>query len=1499
MTFKIHTVRLFTMLALAGAATAAAPEKAQLVASKHTSAVSAPRPSGIESILIDESITTPVHEPADGYSAKRRSEEAWRNSLRKQIGWEQLDQKTKDELWDFAVGPDQIDERGAPLVSFAWAYTPQIVQASDRQARDTFLNVEGDLVVAGSRTTPNDRVLITEVRGAANASDGWTQNWARNFGLAGTNTATILATTADLYGNTFVTGTIDNGNYLLWQFNGSDGATIGSLSSFTPPGGTAGSGNGVVVDPIEGYIYVCGTAGSVNTFIARHRPDTNRTRDWVVPIPAGTNPLLAGEDPIRISRRGEVYVCGDTNEKAFVAKIQPIDGSADWVWSDTLDSYGQAMDLDFDGNPYVCALGFNGQGWKVYKIDRLTGQAVWTASVASGQPQDIAVDSEGNAYVCGSASASTQQFVVRKYNAAGVLQWTQTYGTTGIARRITLDRLGNPYVTGAFSVGVDVTKLNPANGQVVWQVDDSPRFSASENNMAFSVEGINVDANGSVYVAGHRVASAPGVTVAGEYFVIKYEQPYLYIPQIIKSNPDIRIEKRSLWAPDIQDELNNRTPSLFNSSFNLFSFPLNPIESILNTILYRRITYGLQGNGLAQGGLIFDFVNNPSIGVKWETTISGGTFDATAKGELAIVAPPDGGVGGPVAGQPFSLSMNWEPDAKALELIANNFPRITSALKSSVTGDINLRGYAHDTTAGLIVDESIPFPNISDLNNRTLVQFDSNGFAIPLNEWYDIRASSPPQSTYANAQVRLPKLRASSKYDTNDALLKSTVSEKFVKGRVNLTNIMVSYATGGFVPVVEWSDSSILHDVNVYLALLQAYFRGDIAVEQDLTLELRPYVKLAFDSGASTVTLPLARTGTPGNYTYQANYTHTPGLPADGNIEITPSFGMKAVLTNRSGLRFGLYAGFEPLDVDISASAVGYDLININSCVECLEWDLIQLASGASSRISSTLNNGKLNLFNQTFPEFTFPEEQEQAPIQVVGSVNNQPQLAGSSRAFAPMIIYNQRTPPTQSAFAAQINATEPMVLYGNNFFTGSNIRVKMKHHGRTEDLTVTRLNDQALLVQVPRRFFLLPGISRIWVQTNNGRSKTMEFPIEYPVPNFTGLADQLWAGDPRWSGEGESGSEGLIAVDGGTPGGNDTFIARRDYYTYLRTTLWSTAFLPAGQTSTAVQWFPSFKGWETGPTRVPPGFPTLVALNAPGTSDDVALGRFRQAAPLPEFINDGFFRATLQEDLHRSPKFLEFALVNPGPGGGESRVRTAEIPAPKPVMNELFPAIVPPGSVAAGEFLRLDVRGPESVPFFAGYENEKYGNFTPESVVRINGVAVTTEYVSPGLLVGLIPAANLTTPGNRIITVSTPSGGTKYQETLRNGDGTVVFNGMVDSGGISDPMVLEVLWAQPVITGVSHPTLTVGEPPEVPSAVDGVPVTDGHNFSVVGENFAPNCVLYWNGNIIPSTRDDAGHIRATLTTAQVASIGQARVEVGNPAPNARTSTRVFVQIIP
>jgi hypothetical protein len=1444
--------------------------------------------------------STKVHEPADSLSAQMRREAADRLAQREMIGWNDLSDDMQEALWDTMVGPDQLndgfrkaqirpslrgpgdivprdggfDERGIPLVTQSWLYTPSLGDSIQRRVFDMVLNYEGDVVLAGGLENA-DGVRIVEIEGTADASQGWTQNWAHEYDRPDTTRPTWFAAATDLLGNTYAAGTTGRGTYPFEKYDGATG-NYNVLSEFNYPASNANSGTtatNMAVDP-EGMIYLCGQssddAGIQRWFVAQHDSrNAGFTRRWITYIPGS-----GATNAIRINKFGEVFVAGGlgdpglNNERSAVVKLSPIDGVVEWTYIDPVpDSYLLAMNLDRDGNPHTT-------GTSTLKLDRTTGALVWRVAASA---EDIAVDDAGNVYTAGSAPPAAIHTV--KYNAQGVQQWFNTQSGGGNGKRIVLDWIGNPYVAGLHGSpgGVRTLKLNPANGATVWAMDATPKFDNAETVSQITISGLLVDAGGSVYVGGDRFGTRLS-TSGGQFYCIRYEQPYVSIPQIAKSYPVVKIEDHSLWSPANPD---GPGFGFANQSFNLFSFNVGALLGNLDASTQVEIDYGI---GTAGGGLDIN-ISNTIFSVAFETEATGGSYDASATGELAIAIPGEEELN---VGQPFDIVMNFDPDAAGMELITNGRPALRAGLVARARANMDFGVFGRDSVLEAFGAPN-PFFDVSFENrnidmSRTIIGLD--GLPIPPGgTWLDIGAV-PVVGNFVGGKMRFPDLGTEGYFTeaANGPTLSSRLSETFFEANVSVTNLLSQLAIG--VPLSAGYGSPVGNndfDASVEIGILQAYLEGNIKLEQDLDLVMRPYVDLDFDDASvpdARVYLNRIDEGG-GRFSYQA--THTVGaLPADANLQITPTFGMRASLQNRTGFRFGAFAGFDPLRISAALEVVGVDVIDLDFKPGSLRQDLL---AAMKPNVQSALNGGRVNVVNTTSSEFDFPNDVELAAIQVsASSTNNLPQLIGSSRASARMLMYDQRT-PSVAEFNTMASGTEPMILYGRKFFTGVGInRARIRHHGRSEVLATTRLNDQALLVQIPRRFFLLPGIARLWVTNNNGRSETIDLAIEHPMPNFQGIQETIWAGDPKWL------SEPVIAIDGGTPAGNDSFIARRDYYTYLRTVLWNPAIMAgfSDPNISATAYFPSFKPWEVSGQKAPPGFPSLVV-------DGIALERQRPV------INDGLFRSRMQQGLYAAPGFLTMELVNPGPGGGPSRTRTIEVPAPKPVLQTLNPAIVPPGSVATGEELRIVVAGPESVPFFAGFENPKGGNFTPGSVVQLNGTNLRTEFVSSSQLAAYIPAASLTTYGARRITVFTPANGTDYTEQLRSGSGTLSNPVQVASGGVSVPLTLNITWPRPTIKGVSNKTMTVNEAPLFPVTVNGQTPPDSHNFTILGSNFAPGAKVYWDGIQIPSTRDSEGLIRATVGAAQVARLGAIRLQVSNPASSGsgRPSNIFNVQIAP
>ncbi|USN97999.1 MAG: hypothetical protein H6810_07345 [Phycisphaeraceae bacterium] len=1418
--------------------------------------------------------TGPRYEPADGYSAKRRQGERERAELRQRLNWGSLSDDMKASLAPVAVGPDNIDDRGINLVNFAWAYTPTY-RGNDHRALDMELTVDGDVTVIGqdlgngSSDPDYSAMQLSEISGTANAAQGWTENWERTVLYAGSGLGQYVSAKqggVDLQGNTYAVGLRKNGHYIVWKLDGVDGSVTWNSSKPAPNGGSDAIALDMVVDP-EGLIYVCGFYtdagnGSDRWFVSRHRPSDGH-QDWIVDL-GGGRPTGG----IEIDRRGDLFVGGYNGDDHMVWKVSPYDGAEVWsakvqtATDDRTVEFTDSLKLDSGGNPcYAGNIEIDGDGgWRTSKWDGETGAQLWTKTEAMGQPEDLEVDQDGNVYVCG--KGGTYTFVLRKYGPThGNKQWTYQGGSTGRAEDIVIDRLGNPYMTGEYDPAfIQTSKHNPEDGTIVWKVDGESPTRNSETNSDLQTRDIVVDGGGNIYVCGFRTG---GGSDSGdkEFFCVKYEQPYLSIPQIARSYPTVSMDDVSVWDPvpnpGDPDYTDPSTYIAYNQEWPLFSFDIpSSIENTIEGSTVKTVDYGV---GTVTGGIrVNDFHGGVDVFLQAES--SAGTFSASATGKLAVAIPGEAEL---FATQPFDIVVNWDPDEMGTQLLADAEPTLTAGINASTRGNIDIDGFIDDTYLG---SDSSPI-----VNNKSLAYTPDDpilgigpGSLPQPGVWVDLVEF--PYDQYFSGQVRSPYLQTEGVFNASTSTISSSIRQKVLAGKARITELILAYfgqpplnvSVGAGYGGPGW-------DANFEAGLLQADLDGDLYVLQDLDAQFKPYVVLDYEAsdGTSLGSERLDFHDGSGNPVEQRTATTT--LPADGEMTIKPRFGIDVAYTNSSGVEFVITESFNPARLEASLSIADTDVIDVDKCFQCI----------------SNSNSFEFRPYDIT-KSISFPSEYNAAPIQVFGNVNLQPQLIGASVESLRMIIYDQRN-PSQANLNGIVDGTIPVVLYGYNFFSGTNIQVRLKHQGRNEALQRTRLNDQAILVQIPKRFLLVPGVARLLVRNDNGRSETIDLTIEYPFPNFQGIEENFWASDPRWT------ETPVTVVDGGTPAGHDSFIARRDYFPYLATQLWNSAFLQDLSDPNIPAWsyFPAFAGWELpGHPKSPPGIPTLLA-------DGVTVPRDKSDP------TSGYLKGKVPEPAVSRSDFVSLSLVSPGPGGGESRTRVIELPAPRPVINQIKPALVRPGE--STEDIRLQVKGPATVPFFAGYESEKHGNFTPDSQVWIDKTPYPTEFVSSGELVATVPAADLDTFGSRLVWVKTSNpNGTMYPETLIDGNGNVVLDEMVPSGGNSVPMVLQVLWPEPVINYVSHATIEQGNPPAVPDTIDGAPPPDNHNISIFGDNFDPNCRVYLDGVIIPSTRDpdSPSVVRVTITAADVATLGTRTLIVENPAPNLRASAPFQIEVV-
>lgn len=1424
---------------------------------------------GNEQILVEGTVDK-IKQPANGYSSNRVAEQQWRKDFREQLDWANLSDSHKQALNLKAVGPDQIDNNGVNLVSFAWSYTKS-VRGDDHIANDIVLNYDGDVVIVGSDLGNDNsdlgfsRLFVTEIDGSANANQGWTENWERapyytfddEDGYVSGERGAV-----DFRGNTYTCGFRSDGRFNVWKFDGETGSTIWSKNG-TITNGSDAIATDIETDP-EGAVYVSGhytkdADGERAWFIARLNPDTGNI-DWIQEPPV--NGEVSGG--IEFDRKGDLFIGGFGNAGILIAKLRASDGGLVWnrvvPTADASSGFIDTLKLDPNGDAYFSGRrdGFEG-GWITTKWDGETGDTLWTQSADGGRVKNMEVDDLGNVYVCG--SAQTRTFRLIKYDTNGNFVWDYITGTTGVATDVALDRLGNVYMSGEFGDSnpkVMTSKHDPADGSLVWEMIDNPS-RPNEDNIKFAPKDLLVDAGGNVYVAGWRRSENDSGLRGDEFFVIKYEQPYLSIPLITRSYPQVSVEGRSVWDPDGSLGIDG-----FSYEEDLFTLISSDVisRSQINDRLDAKVDYGI---GVIEGGVkLREFSGR--VDVSFQADVSAGNFDASTTGELAIAVPAETDI---LAGNTFDITLNWDPDEFATDLLSNLEPKLEAGIYASASLNIDADLDIDKGNGTNIVNTGIVN---GDVSYDDLSMFGIDFINLPPGGvWYD--PVSFPWSRFFSGKVRSPILETEGVFNENTGVIQSTLRQKFFDGKIRVTELLLAYFGQGPLSF-NWSPSGGSPDFNadVDAGLIQADIDGRLYLLQDLDLEIRPYVRLEFSTdGDVTPDDVYLNFFDPNNGNPVEQRTHTVRMPDNGELEVTPYFGAQATLVNSSGIEIELEAGFDVARFEASASALGVDLISIDKCIGCVD-----------ETISWEVRTEDLGInINE---EFMFPNEHQLSSIQIFGDTDLQPQLIGASRISSPMRIYNQRNPSLEQ-FNAMASGTTPMVLYGYKFTSNSNTKVKIEHHGRTENLERNRLNEQAILVEIPNRFFLLPGIARIWVTNNNGVSESIDLAIEYPFPNFEGLEEVYWASDIRWA------QEPTIVIDGGTPAGNDSFIARRDYYEYMQNQLWNPGILSdlSNPNQTAEEYFTTFSGWnQIGVEPSTPGFPSVVM-------DGVSLPRNQLVVP------NGKLQVDVAEELVARSGRKEIVLCNPGPGGGMSRTWQAVVPAPRPVISEVSPDVLLPGELeldSEGK-VRMSIRGPVTVPFFDGYEAPKYGNFTPRSTVYIDGNPVETEFINSGELIARAPSAAFSSFGRRVVDVRTPNAkGIGFTENLIDGNGVDQGESFVGSGGVSEPYMVEMFWPTPEVEFVSHTELVIGTPPLPAVTIDDAPAVDDHNITLEGKNFAPNCKVFVDGIAIPTTRDTSSIVRATLDAENISRLGTVRVWVGNPPPSVRTSDPVNIVII-
>ncbi len=211
-------------------------------------------------------------------------------------------------------------------------------------------------------------------------------------------------------------------------------------------------------------------------------------------------------------------------------------------------AYGIAVDSN--GNNYIVgttSVGLSGQtqsGTSDYFIAKYnnTGALQWSrqvgASGGSSRARAVAIDTTGNSYLVGfttvGLSGQTQNgtldYLIAKYNNAGVLQWSRQVGASGgtaNALGVTVSNSGVVYVTGNTNKGLSGKTLVGKQDYFIAKYDSSGNLQGAYQFGAAGATinsfGIKVDSSGNSYVAGDTDTALIGQRAGNiDYFVAKY-----------------------------------------------------------------------------------------------------------------------------------------------------------------------------------------------------------------------------------------------------------------------------------------------------------------------------------------------------------------------------------------------------------------------------------------------------------------------------------------------------------------------------------------------------------------------------------------------------------------------------------------------------------------------------------------------------------------------------------------------------------------------------------------------------------------------------------------------------------------------------------------------------------------------------------------------------------------------------------------------------------------
>ena len=242
---------------------------------------------------------------------------------------------------------------------------------------------------------------------------------------------------------------------------------------------------------------------------------------------------------LALDASGNTYVVGTAYDGASYDVVTVKYNSAGVeIWRSSFGGVGidEAGGIFLDSNNDVVITGstfIGGSDYDIFtaKYNGTTGAQIWSVTNAGSNfydaGKDVTVDGLNNVIITGvlAVDGTDNNWVVIKYNSAGVVQWTQSGGTVGasndIGKVVITDAANNIYVAGhrQFSSGTTyfdflLLKFLPAGGAPTINVTRD-----SGNGKLDTPYAIDLDAAGNIYMAGQGFTN---VVDEEDYMTVKF-----------------------------------------------------------------------------------------------------------------------------------------------------------------------------------------------------------------------------------------------------------------------------------------------------------------------------------------------------------------------------------------------------------------------------------------------------------------------------------------------------------------------------------------------------------------------------------------------------------------------------------------------------------------------------------------------------------------------------------------------------------------------------------------------------------------------------------------------------------------------------------------------------------------------------------------------------------------------------------------------------------------